>query len=353
MDREFSKSFRLQTTLMTQILLGEYRCGDHLPSAAELMREFNTSAATVKRVLDELAASKLIRRRRGSSPVVLPLGERSGGGRGLKVVVVRDVVKQGLYFNYRYAPWTWTLQEITYNRLMREHIPVITIGKSDLENMSSLLHSASGVIYISPQVDPAAVDYLEKNQLPYVIITGFTAEKFDNMVCYNYQTATERMAVYLLSCGVKKVNIIANPAVDGRLDGMINLLKKHGFDSDKISHTIVPDVLECAELESFYRPLPEDCRPLGVVCYNDYHAYTVEKQFIASGYRSKKDYVILTLGELLEPRESGYCTLEIEQLVEQGVEMLYRRMKKLQREPVCQVEPVFVLDRKKYKGKML
>jgi len=340
----------MQTTLMTQILLGEYCCGDHLPSAAALMREFNTSAATVKRVLDELAASKLIRRRRGSSPVVLPQSGHTSGEHGLKVVIVRDEFKHGLFFGYRYAPWTWTLQEMTYNRMMREHIPVITIGKNDLSNMSSLLHSASGVIYISPKVDPAAVEYLEKNQLPYVIITGFTAEKLDNMVCYNYQPATERIAVYLLSCGVKKVNIIANPEADGRLDGMINLLKKHGFALQNICCMDVPDVLKCAELAAHYQqPLPEDAKPLGVVCYNDYHAYIVEKQLVAAGWHSKKDYVILTLGDLLEPRESGYCTLEIEQLVNQGVEMLYRRMKKFQREPVCQVEPVFVLNRKKYK----
>ena len=95
MNREFSKSFRLHTSLMARILLGEYRDGDFLPSAGELADEFSVSIATVKRVLDVLAASNLIRRRNGRSPVVrLKSDYRNSVCKQLRVVVVFDGYKR-------------------------------------------------------------------------------------------------------------------------------------------------------------------------------------------------------------------------------------------------------------------
>ena len=105
-------------------------------------------------------------------------------------------------------------------------------------------------------------------------------------------------------------------------------------------------------LEACYsEKLPPERLPLGVVCYNDYHASVVNKLLQKLGYIVKQDFVVLALGDLLEPADGGYCTLEIEQLAEKSVDMLYRRIVNLQDEPYRCVEPVFVIDRKKTKRK--
>ncbi len=354
MNKEFSKSFRLHTTLMARILLGEYRNGDSLPAATQLSDEFGVSVATVKRVFDVLAECKLIRRRNGRSPVVMNKSNYGSEVRTqLRVVVIRDNTQGGLYFGYRYAPWMWTLQEMIYARLMRDHIPVVTIGKDDLDSMKELLFPSAGIIYATSAGYQDVIDRIKALEVPYVVVAGYNENPQENMVCYNYQPASERMAVYLLGCGVKHVDIIGNPRLDGRMDWLLNMLYKHGFaEGSNLDCFAVWHIYDEQSLEEHYiGKLPPERLPLGVVCYNDYHASVVNKLLQKQGYRAKQDFVVLSLGDLLEPADGGYCTLEIEQLAEKGVDMLYRRMVNLQDEPCCRVEPVFVIDRKKSKRK--
>jgi len=352
MNREFSKSFRLHTSLMARILLGEYRDGDFLPSAGELADEFSVSIATVKRVFDVLAASNLIRRRNGRSPVVrLKSDYRNSVCKQLRVVVVFDRFDNGLYFGYRYAPWTWSLQQQIYKRLMKDHIPVVTIGKNDIDSMRQLLFSAAGVIYATARADMDLIEKFREMKLTYTVVTGFCEHCTENMVCYNYQPASERMAVYLLSRGVKKIDVIGNPRLDGRLDNLLVLLDKYGFKQGiNLDSFEVSELYNCPQLEVRYsEPTPEEHLPLGIVCYNDYHASVVNRVLEKHKYRSKQDFVIISLGDLLEPADGGYCTLEIPELAEKSVDMLYRRMVNSQDEACCYVEPVFVVDRKKTK----
>ncbi len=333
MKKEYSNCFRLQNTLIERIVLGQYRSGESLPSSSELAKEFSVSAATVKRALDNVAASSLIRRRNGRSPVVMEMpGANLHGHTGVRrVAIVRDVMTDGFYFPFECGPWTWTLQELLYARFMHDHIPVITLGKKDIPAQTALLRTMSGVLYVTAQSipDPEVAIQLDTLGIIHVTLDGQCDKQSEyDMVCYDFSSANEKVAIYLLSHGVNAIDVIASPVADHRLDSFFELLRDQRFPENKLSLIQLQHFTESALLEQRYKQqfaaLPH---PLGIVCYSDVSAATVLTLLRQMGWTAKKDFFLVSLGgRLLAPQaDLSCCTLELEQLAQQAVDCLYRR----------------------------
>lgn len=348
MKKRYSNCFQLQTTLMSKILNGDYPSGSSLPSVEQLKEDFQVSAATVKRAFDGLADCGLIRRRNGRSPVVADLTDihkynRQDFG---QVIIVRDNVKGGLFFRYESAPWTWTLQELLYSHFMSEHIPIITIGKNDVLNNSPLLNVAAGVIYVSSVVDPEVVQTLQNQDVPFVVLCGNYENPLDyNMAYYDYSNAMERLAVYLLSNGVKKVDLFGADWVDSRHQPLLNLLYANNISPEDVELQILPFNSMPDEIESRYRNLPEELKgKLGIVCYSDLHASMLLNILTQANWRPKKDFTLAALGNLLGAGTISHFELKMEQLVEKALKLFYIRCQTRNDVPSCAVKLDFIIS---------
>ena len=322
MKKVHSNSFLLESALTERIVRGIYPPGGNLPSAADLAAEFSVSNATVKRVLDVLARGDLIRRRQGRSPVVTP-AELRRPRQPRRIVIVRDVVKS-VFFAYRSAPWSWTVQQLLYNRLLADHAAIFTICKTDIAAQASLLRTFSGALYTTPLYkDDRVAEELARLGLPCIIVSAYSETPvFTDMLRTCFDSAAEEIATYFLAQGVQTIDVVSMPGEsDRRLQPFFSFLNERGFPAEKISCLeLAPD-----EMRERYNEKKPTSAPLGIVCYNCFEAEKIYGILTTSNWRPKKDFVLAALSVLEEKDWISGCDLEFETLTRMAVEQLYRR----------------------------
>ena len=322
MKKVHSNFFLLESALTERIVRGVYPPGGSLPSAAELSAEFSVSTATVKRVLDALAQGGVIRRRQGRSPVVTPVALRPPR-QERRIVIVRDVVKS-IFFEYRSAPWNWTVQQLLYHRLLADHAAIFTICKTDIAAQASLLRTCSGAFYTTPIYnDDSVAEDLARLGLPCEIVSAYSAtQEPADMVCTGFDAAAEEIATYFLAHGIRAVDVVSMPGEsDLRLHSFFTFLEERGFPPEKVSRM----ELASEAMGEHYREKAKPAAPLGIVCYTGFEAAKIHDILTARGWRPKKDFVLAALSVLEEMDWISGCDLEFEALTRLAVERLYRR----------------------------
>ena len=125
---------QIKQIIRFQILSGEYSFGSRLPTEEEYCQQFDVSAITVKRALNELASAGLISRRQGSGTVVTrrpvddnfamtagfsEIARRSGRQSSSKILAI-DLVKasQNLLHTFQLPLSSHNIRFMRFQRLM-------------------------------------------------------------------------------------------------------------------------------------------------------------------------------------------------------------------------------------------
>ncbi len=285
-----------------EIVGGEYRPGDKLPTEAELMEEFSVSRTTVQQALRRLQVLGMLDRRQGSGSYVL----------------ATDLGEQLADFGF-FAPFIETERDLPYveglihHRLSslasqhhaNMHLQCVTSGdKPLLERMKQSAQAlidrpVKGVLYYPAMLPPdqmvynrQVVDMLQDAGIAVVLIDRDVVDvphRSDlTRIGYDNQCGGFLLAEHLIQLGCRRIAFVGTPthatSVTDRMEGYLAALRTHGIADD--SQLI--QLVDKPTAEST-RQLMETARPDAVICAMDRFAALVGRHSMIMGLQIGKD----------------------------------------------------------------
>ena len=164
-----------------------------------------------------------------------------------------------------------------------------------------------GIVLAPVESEPAAVDFLDKNNVPYVIMGRSVRNADTNHVVCDDLLIGKLAAEHLLQAGHKQilfVNSALNHSAELRAKGFRTRLKEYGIEWDE--NFMLPIGGKRPMVDSLHEALNRAVKPTAIFCFCDDFALEVMQVLKQRGLKIPTDLAVmgvdnLSLTELLDP----------------------------------------------------
>ena len=282
----------IYATLLRELVSGKIPPGSPLPSRSELEKRFAAGKETVKRVLKRLALEGYIHPRSSRSALAarkLPMHHYT-----VAMPLITDCPLDD-FLQYDQSPWGYLIFVAISQALLRKgHTMVLLDGKM---HNAMLPAGIDGVICLRDDPFEWAVRYPD---LPILTINPAEDRSCSAVMC-DFSEAFTKVAVYMLSCGVKSILLLGyNPQTRLRQlkylkSAFIGTVLEHGIPESAIHWGPEYCVYERSEavqaVDEFLQTSPE--LPLGVMTAGDLLAAGAVEAAIKHNLTVKKDFFVV------------------------------------------------------------
>ena len=287
---------QLVETLERKIREGEWQEGTLIPSERELCDQYAVSSTTVRRALQELVNSGLVRRRAGIGSFV------SSDTRNLSVLLLilgfdeTDWRKHGYYFSDLMggiAKVTWERQAV----FSVAHVP------KAVQDINSYMYSMieermfDGIlIRIASDLSADHLVPFQETNFPYVAIKRSLPEKTINCVIVDDVQGGFMATEHLIRLGHRRIGMIVthNLALGrDRSKGYFRALDTYGITPDYSLIMTTGDFLEESGYRAAQQLLAQENRPSALFVCSDIMAFGVYRAIEEAGLRIPDDIAVV------------------------------------------------------------
>lgn len=222
-------------TIQEQILTGEFRKDDKLPSEAQLMEEFNTSRITVTRALKELEHREVIYRLKGKGSFVKGSGKKKPGASKIISLVLphkEDFFSGGQQYARQISQ---SCRERGYLCSLHYSDQSTTKERQILNEIAS--HDVSGaIIYPISDRNIASLSRMKIEGFPMVLLDRKLEELALPVITSDNFTGAFEAVSYLADKGHKRIGFVGAKGTDVvqlRYKGYCHALMDNGIPLDR------------------------------------------------------------------------------------------------------------------------
>ncbi|KRK47630.1 GntR family transcriptional regulator [Secundilactobacillus kimchicus] len=306
----------VEAGLREQILAGEYKIGDKLPTETELMARYDVSRYTVRRAVGDLENEHMIYRIQGGGMYVNDWqsvkteDQNTNRMIGILTTHIADYIfpniisgADQIISDSGYA----LLLANTHNDPKRERRSLISMFDS---NIAGLIIEPTQSTLKSPNAD--LYEKIRQTGLPTVFINATYPSYEAVSVTTDDAGAILRLTNYLIDAGHER--ILGAFQVDdaqgvNRMNGYIKAYQQHpdiALKSNVVMYRSMDSIKEILSQIEHYLRSPVETRPTAIMCYNDQLAIQVMDLVKSLDLRIPEDVSVTgfddySLGRYLEP----------------------------------------------------
>lgn len=286
---------QVKRALQEGIRSGDFPPASRLPSQVELCEQYNVSQITIQRALRELAEEGYLEARPGRGTYVL-------GGRATPMItrtrtiaiILGDVLSAYRTSKPMFDGITELCRADGYG-IMPLVLPDAT--DDDASDYGSLT-ACAGAICSSP-VDLQVVAWMQRQQMPYVLLYNDVADQHSHCVSCNFASGVARATHHLFDQGCRRIALLTTEEAffsAGQMRLGFQLAHESTgrmFDRDDVIHIHrqPEDVGPIVE-----QWIAEDTAPDGLICANDEITTAAMTLFAEAGYDVPRRVAVVGVG---------------------------------------------------------
>lgn len=247
-----------------------------IPTLDDVARAADVSTATVSRCLNEKqkVSPKTLERvmeaveRLGYTPNFY--ARAMAAKRSFTIGAIIPTMENAIFARGLQA-FQETLHELGYNLLVSSSAYQ---PKLEAEQIRELVaRGADGLLLIGYERDQAVYDYLDRRSIPTVLAWASSPDIAHAFVGFDNRSAMRGLADKVIEMGHRRIGVISgivegNDRAAGRLAGIKDSWRAHGFDSNDFSIIETPYEIESGGA-AFELLMKADPKPTVVMCGND------------------------------------------------------------------------------------
>jgi GntR family transcriptional regulator of arabinose operon len=306
LDKQSSKAIyqQLATIIRKQVLYGEIKPGDKLPSEYELVKLYQISRSSVRQGLDILVAEGLVERVHGKGNFISywRSTNNEGGTIGLLVPYERfslfPNIISGIETAAKDRGFTLTINYMGNN------------DREEKETVKRLINQKIAGFVVYPRNNIAydeMIWQMYEERFPFVLVDRYFNELACSYVGVDNLSAVYNLVSYLISLGHREIGFIApkdanTTSIRERYAGYRNALRHNGIEFNEdwlcwspstLYSPIHPDQGEENEINFFREYFRNQKLPTALIAVNDYTAYLIFNAAKAEGLEIPADLTLV------------------------------------------------------------
>jgi GntR family transcriptional regulator of arabinose operon len=305
-DKQSSKAIyqQLATIIRKQVLYGEIKPGDKLPSEYELVNLYQISRSSVRQGLDILVAEGLVERVHGKGNFIS--NWRSSNNEGGIIGLLVPYQRLSLFPNIISG-----IETAAKDRGFT--LTVSYMGKDDREEKETVTRlrnqkAAGFVIYPRNNIAyDEMIWQMSEEGFPFVLVDRYFTELPCSYVGVDNLTAVYQLVTYLIDLGHREIGFISprdtnTTSIRERYAGYRNALRHHGIEYNddwlrwspsSLYSPINPEKGEEMEINFFREYFRGQKLPTALIAVNDYTAYLIFNAAKAEGIKIPEDLTLV------------------------------------------------------------
>jgi len=295
---------QLANIIRKQVLYGDIKPGEKLPSENELVDQYQISRSSVRLALDILVAEGLVDRVHGKGNFIS--NWRTSNSVGGEIALLVPYKRLSLFPNI--------INGVETAAKARDFtVTVSYMGEEDREEKETVRRLrdqkvAGFVVYPRNRVIYDEMIWeLTEEAFPVVLIDRYFTELPTSYVGVNNSAAVYQLVNHLVSLGHTEVGFITprdafTTSIKERYAGYRDALRHNGIDFDEAWHVESPSILyspvypekgEESEINFFREYLSRRNHPSAIIAVNDYTAYLIYNAAKAEGICIPEDLTLI------------------------------------------------------------